>query len=854
MTPPGRRDRRLALLAALLLLLAAVAGSGTYLTSQQASRALAAAPSLDTALVPALSHLLTRLRLLIAVAAVAAVLACVLLAALAWRRRRRQLAADAMLAGVLENAPVGLGFLDRELRVRHMNRALAEMGERALGTEIGLGIWEVLPNLRDQLEPRLRGVLADGRLVPNVTAEAASEAGEVRQFLMSFFALTGPGRAPEIEGVGLVVRDVTARRRMEQRLHLSEKRFRSLVTASTAIVWTATPSGVFDGPQPQWTAFTGQDTEAISGMGWLDAVHPDDRAATVEAWSRAVADAEPYGMEHRLRRHDGVWRWMSVRAAPIMDVAGVREWVGAHTDIHDRREAEQAVAEARDAAEEANRAKSQFIANMSHELRTPLSAVIGYSEMLEEEVEDLGQNRLLDDIGKIKASARHLLTLINDVLDISKIEANRMTVFAEDFDASAVLREVAATVESLVRRKGNSFAVEIPGDLGTLHTDQVKLRQCLFNLLSNAGKFTERGTVTLAARREDASLVCAVSDTGIGMTPEQVDKLFQRFAQADASTTRRFGGSGLGLAITRAFAGLLGGEITVQSQSGHGSTFTLRIPVELPERAESVDSEASSGDGGPGSGSCGPDSCVLVIDDDPAQRELLGRFLEREGFQVRGAADGRMGLALAATLRPRAILLDVVMPGMDGWAVLTALKADPELATIPVVMVSFVREPALGAALGAEEFVTKPVQWEELRRIMDRFRDGVGDVLIVDDDAGARERLRGALTRDGWDIAEAADGRAALERVAAHVPRVVLLDLMMPVMDGFAFLHALRERPGCEHVPVIVLTARDLTVEDRQRLGGADRVLDKAQSTLREIAGQVRAAVGTEEAASVEKP
>ncbi len=786
---------------------------------------------------------LRRNRLLTLAAALAAVLACGLLARIAWQRRRHEQAARAMLGGVLENAPVGLGFLDCDLRVRHMNRALGEMSDRALGTVVGASIWEVLPQLRAQLEPRLRGVLADGRLVPNVTAEATSDAGEMRQFLISFFALTRAGRPGSVEGVGLVVEDVTARRRTEQRLLLSEKRFRSLVTASTAIIWTTTRTGSFEGAQPQWTAFTGQDETAMAALGWLDAVHPDDRAATVEAWSQAVANATPYAVEHRLRRHDGVWRWMAARATPIAEPTGIREWMGAHTDIHDRREAERLVAEARDAAEEANRAKSQFIANMSHELRTPLSAVIGYSEMLEEEVEDTvesaGRARLLDDIGKIKSSARHLLALINDVLDISKIEADRMTVYAEDFSVASLLAEVSSTAETLVRQKGNTLVVDFAsgsgtdGVLGRAHTDQVKLRQCLFNLLSNASKFTEGGTITLAARRAADDLVFAVSDTGIGMTAEQQERLFQRFSQADASTTRRFGGTGLGLAITRAFAGLMGGEVTVASEPGRGSQFTLRIPASLPlEEAHAEPAVESAPNDA---------AIVLVIDDDPAQRDLLSRFLQREGFAVRTAADGPMGLALAATLRPRAILLDVVMPGMDGWSVLTALKADPELATIPVVMVSFVREPALSESLGAAGFVTKPVDWEGLRRITERFRDGGGEVLVVDDDADARARVRRALERDGWTVAEAPDGRAALERVAAQTPRVILLDLAMPVMDGFAFLHALRERPGCEHIPVVVLTARDLSAEDRQRLDRADRVLSKGAASLREVAGELRA-------------
>ena len=782
---------------------------------------------------------LSRNQSLSLLAVLSAVAACALLGLLAWRRRRREQEANTMLSGVLESAPVGLGFLDRSLRVQHMNKAMSEMSDRALSTPVGAGIWDVLPGLRAQLEPRLARVLAEARVVPNVMAEATANdgSGDVRQFLMSFFPLVRRARPGEVDGVGLVVQDVTERNRVERRLRLSEKRFRSLTRAGSAIVWTTDDAGAFDREQAEWTAFTGQTAEQLRGFGWLDAVHPEDRAATDAAWRRAVSAREMFEMEHRLRRQDGAWRWMAARAVPIVDGEQVREWVGAHTDIQDRREAELALAEARDAAEDANRSKSQFIANMSHELRTPLSAVIGYSEMLEEEVEDLGETRLLADIGKIKSSARHLLSLINDVLDISKIEANRMTLYAEEFDADALVRDVAGTVESLMRQKDNQLVLELAPGLGAMRTDQVKLRQCLFNLLSNAAKFTEAGRITLAARRDGQQVEFRVSDSGIGMTPEQLERLFQRFSQADASTTRRFGGTGLGLALTQAFCRMMGGDVFVTSVEGQGSTFTIRLPATLSDEAAAAASEAPVST----ERTVAPDECVLVIDDDPSQRDLLRRFLEREGFLVRTASDGRGGLDLARALHPRAILLDVVMPGLDGWSVLTALKDDAQTSGIPVVMVSFVREPALGASLGADGYVVKPVEWEELRRVMDRFREGGGEVLVVDDDPGARERLRSVLEHNGWTVAEAENGQAALDRVAEHAPRIILLDLTMPVMDGFSFLHTLRERPGCEHIPVVVLTARDLSGEDRSRLSEADRVLTKGDTSLRELAGQLRA-------------
>ena len=494
---------------------------------------------------------------------------------------------------------------------------------------------------------------------------------------------------------------------------------------------------------------------------------------------------------------------------------------------------------AREAAEAANRAKSDFLANMSHELRTPLSAVIGYSEMMEEEIEDLGERGLLKDLGKIKSNAKHLLSLINDVLDLSKIEANQMDTFAEEVDVRQLVEDVAVTVGSLVQQKANTLVVDVEGKVGTMRTDAVKLRQCLLNLLGNASKFTEGGQITLHVRRQvvgtGPELVFRVVDTGIGLTAEQVARLFQRFTQADETTTRKFGGTGLGLAITRAFSRLLGGDIAVDSEYGRGTTFTLRLPASMPERA--VTEEGSPA---PTEQHREERQTVLVIDDDPAQRDLMVRFLERQDFNVRTASSGPSGLEIARMIKPRAITLDVMMPHVDGWAVLSALKKDPDLARIPVVMVTFTHDKGLSAALGAADHVDKPVAWDKLRKVMERFRDAEGDILIVDDDEDVRERLRTALERQGWTVLEARNGQEALSKVMHGPPRAVLLDLNMPVMDGFAFLHALREKPGCGALPVVVFSARDLTAGDREKLRVADRIVSKTAS-LGELTGELRA-------------
>ncbi len=482
---------------------------------------------------------------------------------------------------------------------------------------------------------------------------------------------------------------------------------------------------------------------------------------------------------------------------------------------------------AREAAEAANIAKSRFLANMSHELRTPLNAIIGYSEMLEEEMEDLGETALVPDLKKIRAAGKHLLSLINDILDLSKIEAGRTELFIERFDIPQMVAEVAATIEPLVAAKGSRLAVLCPPDLGAMEADLTKVRQTLFNLLSNAAKFTEAGTVTLRAQRRGGEVLFAVSDTGIGITDEQMERLFQPFSQADASTTRKYGGTGLGLAISRAFCTMMGGDITADSEYGRGTTFTVRLPAVVSDQPAGTDVAAGPAPAGGGAGGTAP--LILVVDDDAAARDLISRLLVSHGFEVRAAADGPTGVAMARELRPVAITLDVLMPGTDGWMTLSELKADPDLAAIPVIMVTMVGDADMAVALGAAHVVPKPIDRHHLASILARFRtERPGHVLVVEDDPNNRDMLTRLLALDGWTYDEAANGRVALERLAGTRPDLILLDLMMPEMDGFEFLAELRRRPGDGDIPVVVLTAKDVTQADRARLSGSvRRVLQK---------------------------
>jgi PAS domain S-box-containing protein len=616
-------------------------------------------------------------------------------------------------------------------------------------------------------------------------------------------------------------------------------RFRTLADNIPQLAWMAEPSGRIQWYNQRWYDYTGLTPEEMADDGWRKAQDPELAEEVGGRYIEAIQSGEPWQDTFPLRGRDGEYRWFLSMAQPIRNAKGeILRWFGTNTDVTEQRQQEQEVAAARDAAEEANRAKSQFLANMSHELRTPLSAVIGYSEMLKEEVEELGEKHLLDDLEKIKSNARHLLSLINDVLDISKIEANKMEVFAETFRVAEMVKDVAATVGSLVEKGGNTLQVEAPDDIGTMHTDVVKLRQALINLLSNAAKFTEHGSICLTACRGQIdgrdAVVFSVRDSGLGMSEEQVAKLFKRFSQADVSTTRRFGGTGLGLAITKAFTDMLGGTVSVESRLGEGSTFTIAIPATLlpavvEDGSETVVEAA--------------EDLILVIDDDASARDLLTRFLTKEGFTVRVAADGRSGLALAEALRPRVILLDVMMPRMDGWEVLRSLKDDPRLAAIPVVMCTIIDEQNLGFSLGASDYLLKPVNWERLKEVLARveLHAAKGEVLIVDDDADTRARLETLLAKQGWTATEAENGRAALEAVRKRAPSLVLLDLNMPEMDGFTFLREFRSAPEWASIPVIVMTARDLSANERAELTGSGaRVFEKGRVSMQDLVSQLR--------------
>jgi len=500
----------------------------------------------------------------------------------------------------------------------------------------------------------------------------------------------------------------------------------------------------------------------------------------------------------------------------------------------------------------ANQAKSQFLANMSHELRTPLNAIIGYSELLIEDARDAGNDGPISDLERIRGAGKHLLAIINDVLDLSKIEAGQMQVFIEETVLSPILFEVLSTVRPLVDKNNNKVVTEIDPELGSMRIDVTKLRQSLFNLLSNAAKFCQNGTITLTARRirRGRWIEFAISDTGIGMTQEQIGQLFVPFKQADASTTRKYGGTGLGLAITDRFCKMLGGEITVKSQIGLGSVFTIRLPdgeassvsrnTPVPESL--LDAPRSSPFV---ASSDGNEELVLVIDDDEGARNLLSRTLTSGGFKVQTASDGEAGIELAQRLRPMAITLDILMPKIDGWAVLATLQHDLRTRDIPVFMVSMVADRAMGQVMGARECLSKPVSRDALLSALNRYRsaqDNKMTVLVIEDDPASSELLQRMLTPYGCTVLAALDGTSALSILTRQRPDLILLDLLLPDIDGLSIAEALHSEESWKDIPILVVTGKELSQEDQDRLQNCvELVLHKGRFGKEELIRYLRA-------------
>jgi len=478
--------------------------------------------------------------------------------------------------------------------------------------------------------------------------------------------------------------------------------------------------------------------------------------------------------------------------------------------------------------EEANRLKSQFLANMSHELRTPMNAIIGFTNLVIRRTEGIIPERQRQNLEKVRISADNLLALINSILDLSKIEAGKVDVNVESFDLGTLVESCFSTVEPLKGEKVR-LTQQIAADVPQLWTDQAKLKQIIINLLSNALKFTEEGEIAISAERENGHLKLAVSDTGIGIEKSALPYIFDEFRQADGSSTRRYGGTGLGLAITKKLVDLLGGRISVESEIAKGSTFTITMPImsdRVLEDKEKAKDEILKGEAALDRSK----KVILAIDDEPNVILLLKEDLVEEGYQIVGAFSGEEGIKKAKEIKPFAITLDIIMPGKDGWETLNELKADPDTKDIPVIIVSILENRDLGYSLGVDDYLVKPIKKEALLATLNRLSIPETDkILVVDDDPNVISLITQILEGENYYISGASNGEEALSAISERIPDLIILDLLMPVMDGFEMIDRLRGNPDWRNIPVVVITAKDLTDADKEFLErGVIKIIQKA--------------------------
>jgi PAS domain S-box-containing protein len=664
-----------------------------------------------------------------------------------------------------------------------------------------------------------------------------------------------------VVGMRSIQKKSRAQELAEDKLRSSEAHFRSIWEYSSDGMRLTDKHGIILNVNMSFCAMMSVVREEIIGKPMAEVYDPSVRDTIMKRLAeRLSTDYIESRMERELLLRNGITISVEVSNSVIARENGEKAVLSIFRDITERKKAERKIkeqitlienqnielAKARDQAMEASKTKSAFLASMSHELRTPLNAIIGYSEMIIEEMGDVGESRYHDDLAKIQIAGKNLLGLINDVLDISKIESGKMELYLEEFDLKALINEVVATIQPLLEKNENAFVLNIPNVLPTVRLDLTKIRQILFNLISNASKFTNHGTITLDADAQPsldphlAKIILKVSDTGIGLTEEQKSKLFKEFSQADSSTTRKYGGTGLGLAITKRFCDMMHGSVEIVSLPNKGTTFTVILPQKIKDPKE----KAAAAKVAPADTKAliPVNTAVLVIDDDPSVRDILQRHLAKEGYVVECISSGEEGLKRAKELIPMAIILDVIMPHKDGWAVLQEIKSDPVLKSVPVVMYTMVDEKNFGLAIGATEYLIKPVSKEKILEVLEKFKHTRPReyIMVVDDDPDLREMASRAMGKAGWKVQTADNGKLALSMLEVAAPSIIFLDLMMPIMDGFEFLAIIQGRAELRHIPVVIVTAKELSAEERNRLNGFVRkIIQKGDFTPEKLLKQL---------------
>ncbi len=769
----------------------------------------------------------------------------------------------AFMDALMDSVPDSIYFKDRQCRLTKINRKMMndlkfeDMNQVIGKTEVDLFGEEFG---RKTLESELH-LMAIGKPIVGLT--------ESRQLADGSTCWTSTTKVPMRDDNGQIVGLVGITREINEFMKVQEEReherhlLRTLINNLPDAIYAkdascrktiANPADVHNMGLQSEAEVLGKDDFELFPQEVAEKFYADDQVVLQSGIP--VLNREEYFVDGEGRKH-----WLVTSKLPLTDQHGkVAGLIGIGRDITERKQAEEQVRlqlsviaeqnleleKARDAAMEANKTKSAFLASMSHELRTPLNAIIGYSEMIAEEMSDDGETRYHGDLDRIHMAGKNLLELINEVLDLSKIEAGKMELYVEEFQLNSLIDEVVSTVQPLTEKNENSLLVNIAKDIPTVRLDHTKVRQILFNLISNASKFTQEGTITLSAAtippadHTGTKIVLKVSDTGIGLTEEQKLKLFKEFSQADSSTTRKYGGTGLGLAITKHFTEMMHGTIEIESAPNQGTTFTVTLPQSIEDTGEKKAPAIAPAEKAPAP--LPTNTAVLVVDDDQGVRDLLFRYLSKEGYLVECVASGDEGIKRAKEILPMAIILDVMMPRKDGWAVLQDIKNDPTLKSIPVVMYTMLDEKNFGLAIGASEYLIKPVNKEKILQVLEKYKQRAPSeyILIVDDNPDLRTMASRAIQKAGWEVRTADNGKSALALLEIILPSIIFLDIMMPVMDGFEFLSIFQNREEWKHIPVVVITSKDLMAEERQQLNGiVKKVIQKGDFTPEKLLKQI---------------